>query len=143
MTAVGELAETGVDAREAMIVTGRNGGTGVLHSTMTARTETTASIVGRDGRLDIGERTQWLGAFYGPTVIRHQGRIDHEAAEWRPDVDTSDPHHVGLHYEACEAARCIAEGLTESPLLPLDETLSMMGILDEVRRQVGVVYPGE
>ena len=143
VTAVGELAETGVDAQEAMIVTGKDGGTGVLHATMTARTETMASIVGRKGRLDIGERTQWLGAFYGPTVIRHQGRTDHEPAEWQPDVDTSDPHHVGLHYEACEAARCIEAGLTESPLLPLDETVAIMGILDGVRSQIGVRYPGE
>jgi predicted dehydrogenase len=143
VTAVGELAETGVDAREAMIVRGARGGTGLLHATMTARTETMASIVGPRGRLDIGERTQWLDAFYGPTVIRHQGRDEHEAADWLPEEDTSDPHHVGLHYEACEAARCIADGLTESPLLPLDETVAIMGILDDVRAQIGVRYPGE
>ncbi len=94
-------------------------------------------------RLDVGERTQWLGAFYGPTVIRHQGRAEHEPAQWSPDVDTTDPHHVGLHYEACEAARCISNGLLESPLLPLDETVSIMRILDEVRRQLGVTYPRE
>lgn len=143
VTAAGDLVDSGVDAREAMIVTGAHGGTGVLHATMTSRTETTASIVGPKGRLDVGERTQWLGAFYGPTVIRHQGRAEHEPAQWSPDVDTTDPHHVGLHYEACEAARCISNGLLESPLLPLDETVSIMRILDEVRRQLGVTYPRE
>ena len=76
-------------------------------------------------------------------MIRHQGRAEHEPAQWSPDVDTTDPHHVGLHYEACEAARCISNGLLESPLLPLDETVSIMRILDEVRRQLGVTYPRE
>ncbi len=49
----------------------------------------------------------------------------------------------GLHFEFCEAARCVDAGLTESPLLPAAETLRIMEVLDEVRAQVGVRYPGE
>ena len=49
----------------------------------------------------------------------------------------------GLRFQAIEAGRCMREGLTESPLLPLDDTLTVMRTMDEVRRQVGVVYPGE
>ena len=37
--------------------------------------------------------------------------------------------------------RCLREGLTESPVLPLDETVSIMETLDEVRRQIGLTYP--
>ena len=33
--------------------------------------------------------------------------------------------------------------MLESPLHTLDETIVIMGILDEVRRQIGVVYPQE
>lgn len=32
-------------------------------------------------------------------------------------------------------------GLLESPKIPLDETLHLAQLMDEVRRQVGVVYP--
>src|SRR5262249_5377231 len=49
----------------------------------------------------------------------------------------------GLRVQAIEAGRCIREGLTESPLLPLDDTLTVMRTMDEVRRQIGVVYPNE
>jgi hypothetical protein len=31
----------------------------------------------------------------------------------------------------------------ESPLLPHDEMVSIMGTVDEVRRQIGLVYPTE
>ena len=51
--------------------------------------------------------------------------------------------HGGLRHEAVEAARCVAAGETESPLMPHAETLRVMEAMDEVRRQVGVVYPGE
>lgn len=54
----------------------------------------------------------------------------------------SDTEH-GLHFQAAEAARCIEAGLTESPLLPAAETVAIMGILDDVRAQLGVRYPGE
>jgi hypothetical protein len=37
----------------------------------------------------------------------------------------------------------VTEGLTESPLLPLDETIATLETADEVRRQVGVIFPGE
>ena len=49
----------------------------------------------------------------------------------------------GMGYEAVEAMRCLREGLTESPLVPWSASLEVMGILDEARRQVGVVYEGE
>jgi hypothetical protein len=40
-------------------------------------------------------------------------------------------------------ARCLADGRLESAVMPLDETLSVMRTLDEVRRQIGLIYPSE
>ena len=39
----------------------------------------------------------------------------------------------GLNYEAQEVMRCMREGLLESPRMPLDETLSIMQIMDTIR----------
>ncbi len=39
--------------------------------------------------------------------------------------------------------RCIRAGATESPVMPLDETLSIMRTLDAIRAQIGVRYPDE
>jgi hypothetical protein len=43
-----------------------------------------------------------------------------------------------MRYEAAEAARCVGEGLLESPGMPLDETVEIMRAFDEIRRQTGV-----
>jgi hypothetical protein len=37
-------------------------------------------------------------------------------------------------------ARCLREGLPESPLVPLDETVAILEVLDEARAQLGVRY---
>jgi hypothetical protein len=53
------------------------------------------------------------------------------------------PHADRMYYEILETTRCVREGLLESPLLPLDETISIVETLDEIRRQIGVRYPFE
>ena len=37
-----------------------------------------------------------------------------------------------MRYEADEVARCIGEGLLESPVMPLDETVAIMRTMDAV-----------
>ncbi len=61
-----------------------------------------------------------------------------------------DVRHEGLPFgphpyahQAREVTRCVQSGLTESPLFPLDDTLRTMKLLDEVRRQIGLVYPND
>ncbi|MNL69991.1 hypothetical protein D3C87_1949250 [compost metagenome] len=49
----------------------------------------------------------------------------------------------GYQHEAAEAMRCLREGLTESPVMPLDETLAIMKTMDGIRQQWGLRYPGE
>jgi hypothetical protein len=49
----------------------------------------------------------------------------------------------GLRFEIEEVHRCLSDGLVESPIMPLDETLDLAATLDAIRAQVGVVYPGE
>ena len=39
--------------------------------------------------------------------------------------------------------RCLRAGLLESPAMPLDESVQIMETLDEVRRQIHLVYPME
>lgn len=43
----------------------------------------------------------------------------------------------GLHHEADEVARCLRDGLLESPLMPLDESISIMQTMDAVLTQAG------
>ncbi len=47
----------------------------------------------------------------------------------------------GYEYQVYECRRCIEEGLQESPMMPHEETLSIMRQMDVLRKEWGVVYP--
>ncbi|WP_306391544.1 Gfo/Idh/MocA family protein [Telluria beijingensis] len=49
----------------------------------------------------------------------------------------------GYAHEAIEAGRCLREGLLESPAMTHDDTLAIMGLLDTIRRQIGLRYPAD
>jgi len=49
----------------------------------------------------------------------------------------------GYEFEATEVMECIQAGKTESKIMPLDETLSIMKTLDSVREQWGHKFPFE
>ena len=49
----------------------------------------------------------------------------------------------GYVHQVLEVIRCLDEGLLESPGMPLDDSLAIMRILDELRAQWGLDFPGE
>lgn len=49
----------------------------------------------------------------------------------------------GYAHEAMEVGRCLREGLLESPEMPLGETVELMGVLDELRSQLGIRYAND
>ena len=49
----------------------------------------------------------------------------------------------GLAHEARHAMERIRAGHCESDVIPLATTVSTMELLDDIRRQLGVVYPEE
>jgi len=129
ITAVSGPAFTGVDATTSMIFQYDSGAQAVLTTSLAAASDNPAAIYGTEARLEID------GWFYTPTTFRVVSRDGTELERY--DV----PHEGhGLRHEAAEVGRCLRAGLTESPLLPLDETLAIMGTLDEVRRQIGLDY---
>ena len=130
--ATGTLAETGVDASETIAVIGPQGAIGTLSSTMLSKTPCSAAISGTAARLEID------GWFYQPNTVRLLDANDREIDSYH-----SPSREHGLAYEAAEFARLLAHGATESDLLPLDETLRIMHVLDEIRGQLGVSFPGE
>ncbi|MDO5494961.1 MAG: Gfo/Idh/MocA family oxidoreductase [bacterium] len=129
--AFGHLWETGVDVSSVTHLT-YPGASGVATTTMLAPTPTRAFVGGTDG---------WIALdtpFYGP------GGLEVLRRGWEAPVRWSGvPDDGGFEFQVAEAARCVAEGLTESPVLPLDETVAIMEIMDAVRASLGVRFPGE
>jgi predicted dehydrogenase len=114
---------TGVDGQTSMLFGYASGVQAVLTCTLSAQSPTRGAIVGRDARIEID------GDFYGPTsfnLISRTGERTHFEA----------PHEgLGLWHEAEEVARCLREGLLESPLMPLDESIEIMQTMDAVLAQ--------
>ncbi|WP_413451490.1 Gfo/Idh/MocA family oxidoreductase [Georgenia phoenicis] len=129
VVAAGSLTETGVDGQETVLLQYGAKAQAVCSSTLWAATPCRAAISGTEGTITID------GPFYGATSFT-VSRGD-EQMTVRPR------HEGGFQYEAAEVARCVAEGRRQSATMSWEDTLAVMGTMDEVRRQLGVVYPGE
>ncbi|GHG38534.1 oxidoreductase [Amycolatopsis bullii] len=120
VAAMATPAFTGVDAQMSMLFGYASGAQAVLTCTLSAVSPTTASIVGTEARIEID------GPFYAPasfTFIPREGE--------RSRFEYVDEGR-GLRHQADDVALRLAAGETESPLMPLAETVSIMTTMDEV-----------
>jgi predicted dehydrogenase len=132
VTAVSSPAFTGVDATTSAILQYDNGAHSVLTTSLEVAGPTSAVIVGTEARI------QFEGTFYAPTPFSLIGRDGTVLEHFDQPVEGR-----GMGGEAAAVMRGIRAGSLESDVLPLHETLSIMETLDEIRRQIGLVYPGE
>jgi len=125
------LGATGVDEAAAMVLGYERGQLAVLSTSIRTTTPQEAVILGTDGQARI--HAPW----WKPSRLT-------VATEGRPDEHVRLPYAGdGYQFEAAEVMRCLREGLSESPLMPLDETLSVMQTLDQLRALWGLKYPME
>lgn len=133
VTARGVLTDLGVDATTTIDARGPRGELARVWCTMAGATACPARVVGTRARLEVD------GRFYDAgSTVRLVGPDGTVLEEFLPEV-----RDHGFRYEAAEVARALAQGRTETWSMPWDATRRVMGVMDEVRRQVGVVYPGE
>jgi predicted dehydrogenase len=133
VTAVSDRAFTGVDARTSVILQYDGGAHSVLTTSLEVVGSNRAVIIGTEARIETDS------VFYAPTgftLIARDGSV-------RERFDEPQAGGRGMQHEAAEVMRCMRAGKLESDVLPLDETLAIMETLDEIRRQIGLVYPGE
>lgn len=130
--AAARLQDTGTDAEVATIFTYPGGQLATTISSSRGAGPNAASIVGTDARIDIDR------VWYTPTSFRLVAPDGTVLESFESDVISR-----GMQYQAFAAERLVAEGNLAGDILPIDESVEIMGTLDEVRRQIGVVYPGE
>lgn len=63
----------------------------------------------------------------------------------KKEVETIEERIIGnaLNYEAEEVMRCLNAGLKESPLMPLNESIEIIEIMDKIRKPWGLVYSND
>nr|WP_306265578.1 Gfo/Idh/MocA family oxidoreductase [Pararhizobium sp. IMCC3301] len=130
INAVATMTSTGVDLSTSMIFRYANGAIASLQTAMDARGPNRAAIIGEKARIEMGS------VFYRSSRFKLFNGKD-ELIE-----DFSEPYPFwGKQYEAQEVERCIAAGLTESPRMSLDETVTIIETIDKVRQQINLTYP--
>jgi len=132
ITAKATLTNTKVDSMTSIIFEYSTGAQATLTTCSVAAGPVTASVLGTEGRIEID------GDFYGQATFRVINKLG--------EVTDSYSHKIlghGRQYQALHAEKCIAEGLISSPVMSIEETVDIMGIMDAIRAQTGVKYPTE
>ncbi len=131
VNAVAELGATGVDEQTAFTLRHAGGGLSSCFCSIRARTPIELTVSGELGSVRI--KHPFFSAEH-ITVTGQDGIVKNMQV---PHLGNGYPH------EAIEVGRCLRAGLTESPAMPLDETLALLDCMDTMRAQFGLKYPAD
>lgn len=121
--------DNGVDTHTHVIMKYENGAIASITSAINLKKPEAAYIYGTKGYI-------YIPAFYG-------------ANEMFLNTDGKEKHIVrksigeGFEEEIYEVCDCIRKGKLESDILPLSESIKILAVADEARKQNGVSYPFE
>lgn len=132
--ALSTKVNTGADGMTTCLFHFKDGTMAMLESSVMQTTKHDAYIYGEKGMIHIPD-------FWHPThamVIYNDGR---------PERAITDPYdaagRTGFGYEAQHAIHCIQQGLTQSDVMPWQDSIDVMNTLDRIRREIDLVYPFE
>jgi predicted dehydrogenase len=131
--AIGQPHESGVTAQLSAIMQFDGGAQAVVNTQVHNFTPTSATIVGSEATLTIDGPFNMPGGF--EVRFPDGTRLRHD--------EPAGAHFEGLHYEAAAVARAVAAGALESGQRTLAASVRTMEVADEIRRQLGLVFPGE
>jgi predicted dehydrogenase len=155
------IGETEVDEQAAAILSYPAGKLALVSTSLVSDLPGGASIIGTKGQIKIHAplyRPFQLSIAHSPAnvkaesaqagwrsllkkshllrgMVRTAGRVVARVPGRRLKSKTYPFVGNGYNYEAAETMRCLRAGETESRLLPLDETISIMETLDSIRSQ--------
>lgn len=131
VVASADMGPTGVDLQTAFTLKHTNGAMSVCACSLTAVTPCELTISGPLGQIRMNSR------FHCATSINVT--LTDGSAYQLPTPYLGN----GYVHEIVEAQRCWQAGLLESPGMTLDDTLSLMGVMDDIRGQIGLRYAAD
>lgn len=125
------LHETGVDDQVSMLLKYESGASAVLGCSSRFLSKNNATLHGSKGFLEI----------HG-MIIRPEKLTLHITGKDPEVIET--PHlSNGYQYEADAVMEMLDQGKLEHPLMPLNETLEILDVMDKIRSEAGIKYPSE
>jgi predicted dehydrogenase len=121
--------EEGIDVYSAGIMEFEGGKSAIFQSALAIIGPVSLAVNGTRGYIEVE------GRFYEQTsfkVFNNDRKLIHSYDQ--------DVFGTGRQYQALEVERCINAGLLESPRITHANTLEMVGILDQIREQIGVKF---
>jgi predicted dehydrogenase len=130
ISGLAQIGETGVDEMAAVTLKYAQGQLASIVAGIRISTPSEATLFGTDGSLKLH------APFWNPVnlTLKANGKTEEISVPFEGE---------GFNYEAQEVQSCLRAGKTESAIMPLDETLSIMQTLDTLRSQWGLKYPME
>jgi predicted dehydrogenase len=121
--------DNGVDLQTAVALRFPEGRIATAFSSFLVDSSTEARVEGTTARARIHSR------------FHHSRQFDVIA----PDQSVTEHRYPfpgsGYEFEVAEVNRCLISGEKESPRRPLADSLAVISVLDEIRRQVGIRFP--
>ena len=128
--ALASFAGTGAEESIAMVFQYPGGELASLYSSLATYSFVTTEYNCERGSILLARR--WMA----PTTVTVWREGNQE------DTYSFETQGFGYQHEATHVMACLDSGKTESDLMPLDFTLSMMETLDRIRMETGIVFPG-
>lgn len=126
------LDHQNLDQTTSLIFSYQDGRQANLMTSIATVLTTTASIYGTKARLEIGH------PFFENAPLRVVNNDGEVLETFEAKIEGR-----GMQFQGLEAERQILAGNLESPIMPLDETVAIMRLMDEVRAITGIKYAGE
>jgi predicted dehydrogenase len=130
ITADATIGATGVDEQVIAVLGYPGGAKGVAKAAIRVPMACAGRIAGTDGWIELPtfmHRPEHL-------LLNVNGAVERLDTGWQGD---------GLQFQIIDMQRRIEAGLTESPIMPLADSLGLARTMDAIRREIGLVYPDE
>jgi predicted dehydrogenase len=132
VTAISSPTLTGVDRQTAILLGYPYGQQAVLHTALDTRGPNQAAVIGTEGRIEIDS------VWYNPTSFTVYDATDTVIERYESSVQGR-----GMQFQASALEAIVATGKLVGTELTPEETVAIVGTLDEIRRQIGLRYPNE
>lgn len=133
IVATGVLNDDGVDESMAATLVYKNGRMATMHSTTRVFLPDEAHVVGSDGVLTLEF------PFWSANKLKTP-KEEFECKLPEGKLQFNYWNSAQLRFEAQHVRECLEKGLLESPVVTHEESLVIAGLLQEIRRQIGVKY---
>lgn len=132
VSAMAKLTDQNIDEVTTGLFDYASGAKAVFTTSMSTAGPVDAFVLGTTGRVEI------VGSFYNNveySIFDNDGKL---LKHYVPTLVGRGMQHQAVHFE-----ECLKQGLLDSPVLPIAETVQIMQVMDEIRHQTGIRYPGE